>query len=389
MLTVEMVKISNAINAYSGEPTRETRVLEELFEQCRILEDQCRTAARRRMMVYGLLYKRGHIIKNWQMRMFVLDGGQLSYYQLGETEAKGHLMLHLIRKVSLVQMENKRNCYKVETTNKEYIMQAPDEASLQIWMDALRPYKEGWLTKQGAVVKNWKRRWFVLYKTQLAYFDGASGGSRKERNGYILLKEVLPGSVHPVDEQMFGKPNVFQIETKDRTFYLQGDTVDIMDDWLDSILRSIQTRGRLQSVSQALEAGEMSDGEYGDVSRDSTMLAPDQATQAAIDKMAAESCEYDEEDGREPQPEPEGGYDQQPEYVMAPPIGDMELTQEDIAQGLALQHQLGKAYRTGGEGLSGTSGVAGMLTAHEADLEIQRKEMELEMRSKEVRPPPT
>jgi len=32
------------------------------------------------------------------MRMFVLDGGKLSYYQLGETEPKGHLMLHLIRK---------------------------------------------------------------------------------------------------------------------------------------------------------------------------------------------------------------------------------------------------------------------------------------------------
>ena len=193
MLTVEMVKISNAINAYQGEPNRETRTLEEIFEQCRLLEDQCRTAARRRMMVYGLLYKRGHIVKNWQMRMFVLDGGKLSYYQLGETEPKGHLMLHLIRKgkftsnlpllvmyinasgacllfserllattVSLVSLPMKRNCFKVETTSKEYIMQAPDEASLQIWMDALKPYKEGYLTKQGAKVKNWKRRWFVL-----------------------------------------------------------------------------------------------------------------------------------------------------------------------------------------------------------------------------------
>ena len=48
MLSVEMFKISNAINAYQGEPNRETRTLEEIFEQCRLLEDQCRTAARRR-----------------------------------------------------------------------------------------------------------------------------------------------------------------------------------------------------------------------------------------------------------------------------------------------------------------------------------------------------
>jgi hypothetical protein len=112
---------------------------------------------------------------------------------------------------------------------------------------------------------------------------GFPGGARRDRKGFILLKEVLPGSVHPVDETMFnGKMNVFQIETKERTFYLQGDTVDAMDDWLDSILRSIQTRGRMQSVSAALEAGEMDSLDGGEVSRDSTMLGPDQASQAAL-----------------------------------------------------------------------------------------------------------
>jgi hypothetical protein len=387
MLTVEMVKISNAINAYQGEPNRETRTLEEIFEQCRLLEDQCRTAARRRMMVYGLLYKRGHIVKNWQMRMFVLDGGKLSYYQLGETEPKGHLMLHLIRKVSMVSLPMKRNCFKVETTSKEYIMQAPDEASLQIWMDALKPYKEGYLTKQGAKVKNWKRRWFVLYKTQLAYFDGPSGSARRERKGYILLKEVLPGSVHPVDETMFGKPNTFQVETRERTFYLQGDTVDLMDDWLDSILQSIQTRGRLQSVSAALEAGEM-DGPQGDndVSRDSSVMAPDIKSQAALEAMAAETAEYDEEDayghggGGAAGGGAYGGAEDS--YQMAPPIGGGDgMTQEDIAAASGLQSQFGKAYTAGTGGLTGVSGVGEMLTQHESDLEIQRQQMELDLKA--------
>ena len=95
-------------------------------------------------------YKRGHIIKNWQMRMFVLDGGQLNYYQLGETEAKGHLMLHLVRKVSLVQMENKRNCFKVETTSKEFIMQAPDESSLQVTTHPRRTVRYGSLAWAGS-----------------------------------------------------------------------------------------------------------------------------------------------------------------------------------------------------------------------------------------------
>ena len=388
MLTVEMVKISNAINAYQGEPNRETRTLEEIFEQCRLLEDQCRTAARRRMMVYGLLYKRGHIVKNWQMRMFVLDGGKLSYYQLGETEPKGHLMLHLIRKVSLVSLPMKRNCFKVETTSKEYIMQAPDEASLQIWMDALKPYKEGYLTKQGAKVKNWKRRWFVLYKTQLAYFDGPSGSARRERKGYILLKEVLPGSVHPVDETMFGKPNTFQVETRERTFYLQGDTVDLMDDWLDSILRSIQTRGRLQSVSAALERGEM-DGPMGDndVSRDSSVMAPNVQSQAQLEAMARETEEYDEEDqygggGGGGAPMGDYGGAAEGDYQLAPPIGGgMGMTQDDIAAASGLQSQFGKAYTTGTGGLTGVGGVGDMLTQHQSDLEIQRQQMELDLKA--------
>lgn len=379
MLTVEMVKISNAINAYQGEPNRETRTLEEIFEQCRLLEDQCRTAARRRMMVYGLLYKRGHIVKNWQMRMFVLDGGKLSYYQLGETEPKGHLMLHLIRKVSMISLPMKRNCFKVETTTKEYIMQAPDEASLQIWMDALKPYKEGWLTKQGAKVKNWKRRWFVLYKTQLAYFDGPSGSARRERNGYILLKEVLPGSVHPIDETMFGKPNTFQVETRDRTFFLQGDTVDQMDDWLDAILQSIQTRGRLQSVSAALERGEMDGPQGDDVSRDSSVMAPDVKSQAALDAMARETAEYDEEDAYGGGAAYGGAEDS---YQMAPPIADAGvMTQEDIAAAAGLQSQFGKAYTSGTEGLTGVAGVGAMLTQHESDLEIQRQQMELDLKA--------
>ena len=384
MLTVEMVKISNAINAYTGAPNRETRTLEEIFESCRLLEDQCRTAARRRMMVYGLLYKRGHIVKNWQMRMFVLDGGKLSYYQLGETEPRGNLMLHLIRKVSHVSLPMKRHCFKVETTSKEYIMQAPDEASLQIWMDALKPYKEGFLTKQGAGGtvgrKNWKRRWFVLYKTQLAYFDGPSGSARRERNGYILLKEVLPGSVHPVDETMFGKPNIFQVETKNRTFYIQADTVDIMDDWLDSILRSIQTRGRLQSVSAALEAGEM-DGPAGDsdVSRDSSAMAPEGKSQAQLERIAAETREVDEEEGVMG-----AGGDQY--QIAAPEItgGGMAMSEQDVANTAGLQSQLGKAYTSGGPGLSGAAGVGDMLSAHATDLQAMEKELELKAQEHKV-----
>ena len=47
----------------------------------------------REMVVYGMMYKRGHKRKNWQMRLFVLDGSTCKYYELGNTEMKGSFEL--------------------------------------------------------------------------------------------------------------------------------------------------------------------------------------------------------------------------------------------------------------------------------------------------------
>ena len=38
-------------------------------------------------------------------------------------------------------------------------------------MDGMEVLKEGYLTKQGHVRKNWKRRWFVLTKSQMSYHE--------------------------------------------------------------------------------------------------------------------------------------------------------------------------------------------------------------------------
>ena len=49
------------------------------------------------MVVYGMMYKRGHKRKNWQMRLFVLDGSTCKYYELGNTEMKGSFELAEVR----------------------------------------------------------------------------------------------------------------------------------------------------------------------------------------------------------------------------------------------------------------------------------------------------
>lgn len=52
----------------------------------------------REMIVYGMVYKRGHKRKNWQMRLFVLDGASCKYFELGNTAApKGSIELAQVR----------------------------------------------------------------------------------------------------------------------------------------------------------------------------------------------------------------------------------------------------------------------------------------------------
>lgn len=56
------------------------------------------------MIIYGMVYKRGHKRKNWQMRLFVLDGSTCKYYELGNTEMKGSFELAQVRRRLLVSV---------------------------------------------------------------------------------------------------------------------------------------------------------------------------------------------------------------------------------------------------------------------------------------------
>ena len=92
LLSVEMVKIAQALGGRAE--TYKSRVLRRLLEDCQELEERCRRSARRRKQTYGLLYKQGHFNKTWRMRLFVLEGGSVRYYQLGELEPQGGLQPH-------------------------------------------------------------------------------------------------------------------------------------------------------------------------------------------------------------------------------------------------------------------------------------------------------
>ena len=149
----------------------------------------------------------------------------------------------------------RQNGFKIETKGKVYYCQAPDEMSLQAWMAALRPLKVGFLMKQGQEVQSWKKRWCMLWRTQLAYFE--THEDTTERKGYILLRDTIPDRVFAVDHSVFGHDNIFQVETRERTFFMQAISGEDMDEWLHHVNTAIQSRG---PAEPEMGAGELGNG---------------------------------------------------------------------------------------------------------------------------------
>uniref|UniRef100_A0A8B9KXP1 Pleckstrin homology domain containing, family A (phosphoinositide binding specific) member 1a n=1 Tax=Astyanax mexicanus TaxID=7994 RepID=A0A8B9KXP1_ASTMX len=77
--------------------------------------------------------------------------------------------------------------------------------------------KAGYCVKQGAVMKNWKRRYFILEENSMSYFKSEL---EKEPLRMIPLKEV-----HKVQEckhsDILMRDNLFEVVTMSRTFYIQ------------------------------------------------------------------------------------------------------------------------------------------------------------------------
>uniref|UniRef100_A0A669BY21 Dual adapter for phosphotyrosine and 3-phosphotyrosine and 3-phosphoinositide n=1 Tax=Oreochromis niloticus TaxID=8128 RepID=A0A669BY21_ORENI len=89
--------------------------------------------------------------------------------------------------------------------------------------------KEGFLVKQGAIVKNWKQRWFTLNRYELKYFKD------KMCEEPIRTLDLRSCSAVQFDYSQ-DKVNCFCLVFPDRTFYLCAKTGVEADEWI-KILR--------------------------------------------------------------------------------------------------------------------------------------------------------
>uniref|UniRef100_A0AAY4AVZ6 PH domain-containing protein n=1 Tax=Denticeps clupeoides TaxID=299321 RepID=A0AAY4AVZ6_9TELE len=95
--------------------------------------------------------------------------------------------------------------------------------------------KAGYCVKQGAVMKNWKRRYFILEENSLSYFKS---DLEKEPLRIISLKEVH--KVHECKQSdIMMRDNLFEVVTTARTFYIQADSPEEMHSWIKAISGAI------------------------------------------------------------------------------------------------------------------------------------------------------
>ncbi|XP_016413331.1 pleckstrin homology domain-containing family A member 1a isoform X2 [Sinocyclocheilus rhinocerous] len=111
--------------------------------------------------------------------------------------------------------------------------------------------KAGYCVKQGALMKNWKRRYFVLEQNSMSYFKS---DLEKDPLRIILLKEV-----HKVQDCKHGeimlRDNLFEVVTTSRTFYVQADSPEEMHSWIKAISGAIVAqRGPGRSAASMRQA---------------------------------------------------------------------------------------------------------------------------------------
>ncbi|XP_050980321.1 pleckstrin homology domain-containing family A member 1 isoform X4 [Labeo rohita] len=115
--------------------------------------------------------------------------------------------------------------------------------------------KAGYCVKQGAVMRNWKRRYFMLDDNTLSYFKS---DMEREPLRVIPLKEVNKVQECKQSDLMM-RDNLFELVTTSRTFYIQSDSPEEMHGWIKAISGAIVAqRGPGRSAASMRQARRLS-----------------------------------------------------------------------------------------------------------------------------------
>ncbi|KAI0076013.1 PH-domain-containing protein, partial [Panus rudis PR-1116 ss-1] len=104
--------------------------------------------------------------------------------------------------------------------------------------------KSGYLWKKGERRKTWKKRWFVLRPSQLAFY--------KTSAEYKLLRLLDVSDIHTCTPVSLKKhANTFGLVAPSRTFYLQAATQQDMQEWVKAITDAKNTLAATSTQNSA------------------------------------------------------------------------------------------------------------------------------------------
>mmetsp|Transcript_3035 Transcript_3035/g.4115 ORF Transcript_3035/g.4115 Transcript_3035/m.4115 type:complete len:138 (-) Transcript_3035:1-414(-) len=97
----------------------------------------------------------------------------------------------------------------------------------------LEPIKSGYLNKRGQLNPDWKRRYFMLDNQHLYYFK-----TDKDEK-FIGVIQLLFSSIRKMalddPDNPDASPNCWKIITPTRVFYLQADSAQLIEEWMQAI----------------------------------------------------------------------------------------------------------------------------------------------------------
>uniref|UniRef100_A0A7S0MXT0 PH domain-containing protein n=1 Tax=Pyramimonas obovata TaxID=1411642 RepID=A0A7S0MXT0_9CHLO len=98
------------------------------------------------------------------------------------------------------------------------------------------PERVGWLMKQGAWIKTWRRRWFVMKDGLIFWFKTDKVTQSSVPRGIVQVNKCL--SVKGAEE-VLNKPFSFEISTRENTQYFVADSDKEKEDWINAVGRAI------------------------------------------------------------------------------------------------------------------------------------------------------
>ena len=108
--------------------------------------------------------------------------------------------------------------------------------------------KEGWVAKESAVLRQYRRRWLVLTPERLYSFKQ----ERRYENATEEIDLKLCGTVKSADD-LTNRQFTFTVQVPDRNFFLMASSDAERNEWVAAIGRATTESRRVRSYSEEVE----------------------------------------------------------------------------------------------------------------------------------------